>query len=404
MDYPTIQNLNDSVSGILTSTDLDNVTDLYGAYERAARTLIQKAYIPDSVGREEVVLYDGIYDYASPITMFGTKINDLRPQGNTRSAWDFVYKKPGEQFDREKKYLRNGAEVTVENDHSNPILRAVSTGPRQKIVIDAMNSLTGWSIATLSGQTTNHATNLSLDSTVFYNNNGSLRFNISAGGTHAYISKTLTSPLNLSDYQGVGVVFVPMRLPSATSITPIGIKIGSDSSNYYAVSVTEGFIGSFRVGEWLVMAFDLSLATTTGTPVITAMDFYEVDCTYDGTAQTNVYVGGMWISLPSPHTLLFQSAAIFQATGANASSTIVNGDDSIILNDAAYNLFLHEAAIAVAFNMGGKLSGGQIASINQILHGVRARNGAVIQFGLYDLYRSDNPNEQIQQTGNYYDD
>lgn len=397
MNYPTVQNLNDSVSGILTGTDLDNVTDLFGAYERAARTLVQKAYVPDSTARQEVVLYDGIYDYINPVSMFGTKINDLRPQGDTRNAWDFVYKKPGEQFDREKKYLRNGAEVTVENDRGVAILRAVSTAATPKIVLDAMNALTGWTVG-------GNAIGLTLDNTVFYDKNGSLRFNISASGTHATLFKTLTNPLNLTSYIGVGVIFVPVRLPSATSITPITVKIGSSSANYYSVSVTQGFLGSFRIGEWLILAFDLSLASTVGTPVPSAINYLDIDCTYDGTAQTNVYFGGMWISLPSPHTLLFQTAAFFQATGQLPAQSVQSITDSIILSDAAYNIFLYECANAVAFNMGGKLAGGTMSSINQILQGVRARNGAIIEYGLYDLYKADNPNEQIQQTGNYYDD
>lgn len=397
MDYPTIQNLNDSVSGILTGTDLDNVTDLYGAYQRAAAILRQSVYLPDSEGRQELVLYDGVTDYVMPSTSFGTTITDLRPQGNTRNAWDFVYKKPGEQFDREKKYLRNGSEIALESNRGVPIIRAVSTDTQQRVILDAMNSLTGWSAG-------GNAISLALDKTVFYDNNASLRFNISAGGTDANISKTLTSPVNLTDYIGVGLVFLEVRLPSATTITSVTVRVGSSASNYYQVTVTEAFISAFRVGEWLTLGFDLSTATTFGSPVATTMKYLYADCTYNGTALTNIYMGGMWVSLPSPHTLIFGSSAIFQHPDGSITGMIDNLTDAIILTPSAYNLYLHEAAAAVAFNMGGKLAGGQISNINQILHGVRGRTGALIQLGLYDLYKADNPNQNIQQTGNYYDD
>lgn len=396
----TVQNLKDSVSGILTGTDLDNVTDLNGCLERAARTVVQKAYIPDSLGREEIVLYDGVYDYPAPDTIFGTTVTDLRPQGNTRTPWDFVYKKPGQQFDREKKFLSNGAELAFENNKGISVARIVSTKPTKRIIIDSMSDKDDWIAENGAGTIYN-------DASVFYDNDSSIRFSGSSSTSEAGVSKTLDTSIDLTDYVGVGVAFLAIRLTDVSSINTNGIvlEIGNDANNVWSIKVTSSFIGSFQNDEWMVLSFDLATATTIGTVNPAKIDFEFIDINYNsGTGIANINLGGLWISLPSPHTMLFKSAAVFQQSGKNPALSIHDHNDTIILNDAAYNLLLYESAANVCFNMGGKLSGGQLSSINGVLHGIRARNGAVIQFGLYDLYRADNPDESVRNTGNYYDD
>ena len=73
------------------------------------------------------------------------------------------------------------------------------------------------------------------------------------------------------------------------------------------------------------------------------------------------------------------------------------------MNDAAYNLYEHECAIAVGLQEGGTLAEGLLATINSMLNGARARNGQVIQLGLYDKFRADNPSEDIRVGGSYYE-
>ncbi len=398
MALRTIDSLKNSIAGILTGTDLDDVTNLYGALERAARVLMQRAKMPEAVGLTSLNLYDGVIDYPSDQAMFGTEVIDIRPQGISRTSDDFPYKDTLVRFDRTKNYNPNGHKVTFEYQLGVPVMRVVSPYPTAKIVIDSMSATTGWS-------TGGNASGLTTDTTVFYQQPAALRFNLAAAGSQGFISKTLTQPLDLTDYQGVGVGFLAVSLPSSTAITSIGMRIGSDASNYYDVSNTTGFIGAWVTGNYLLIALDLALATKTGSPVITAMDYVRVYVNYDGTALTNVRLGGLWISLPQPSEVIYQTAAIFiNSTTGLLSQTISSDNDKLVLNDAAYVLYEHEAAIAIVQQNGGSLSSGIAASLAGELNGARTRTGAIITLGLYDLYRADNPAQGLKSYDNWYDD
>jgi len=68
-----------------------------------------------------------------------------------------------------------------------------------------------------------------------------------------------------------------------------------------------------------------------------------------------------------------------------------------MLNDAAYNLYVHESALTIAIQQGGTMESGYVQMLRGLLYGT---NNDV---GLYALYRSDNPSEQLRQIGTWYD-
>lgn len=397
----TIAQLKDGVSGLLTGTNLNNVTNLYGAFQRAARTVSQRASIPEASGRYKFMLYDGVIDYPTADTIFGGSLVDMRPQGDSRSAWDYVYKKPVEQFDRTKHLLPNGYQVAFEYDEGTPIMRVVSPKPTQRVILDNMDVTTGW----VAG---GNASGLALDTTVYYQQPAALRFNLAAAGSAGYLEKTATFAQDLTDYAGVGVAFLALMLPTggSTAVTSVALRLGNDSTHYYGVTATTAFFGSFEDGEYMLIPFDLATQTPVGTVTPSQVDYMRLTVNYNGTALTNMRMGGLWISLPSPTEMLFQSSAIFlsAATGSVPLQAITLDTDTVILNDSAYNIYEHECAAAVALQNGGTLASGVVADLNQTLNGVRSRNGAIIQYGLYDLYRAENPSQVIQTVGNWYDD
>ena len=81
----TVSQYKDSVAGILSGINLLKVADLNGAIERAARTLVQKADIPEASNIQNITLYSGVFNYPCDTRIFGTAITDIRPQGNTRA-------------------------------------------------------------------------------------------------------------------------------------------------------------------------------------------------------------------------------------------------------------------------------------------------------------------------------
>lgn len=382
----SVGQLKDEVAGLLQGTNLNNVTNLNGAIERAARVLVQQADVPEASGRETYMLYDGVYDYPAPGTIFGGAVNDLRPQGVSRTPLDYVYKQPIQLFDRTKALLPNGYSLTFEYRKGTGIMRVANTRARQKVLLDPMDSATGWSV----GGT---ASNLAVDETVYYQSPAGLRFNLTGAGTGS-LEKTLSSPIDLTSYQGVGVGFLAIDTPSATDLTSIEFRIGSDPSNYYSVTSTEGFLGSWVANDYLLVAFDLADATTVGSPVITAMDYLGVFIAHSA-SMSNMRTGYLFISLPSPNELLFQSAAVFMASGSNPSNTISDDNDSVILNDAAYTIFVHECALTISLQNGGSLSTPSVQMLTDTLHNKDR--------GLYVLYRANNPSNQLRSVGSYYE-
>lgn len=384
----TVLTLRDNVAAILSGIDLSSVADVTGAFERAARVFVQKAKIPETQQKQNTTLYSGVTDYTIDTDIFGTNIIDIKPQGISRQKSDFVFKKMQDDFDRIKEYNWSGTMATFDYQNGTPIIRIVSTLTQPKLTLDTMNDITGW---TASG----NASGLAEDQTFYYQNPASLRFNLASSGSQGILSKTISS-VDLTDYSGVGVVFLALEMPDANHITSVALRLGSDNSNYYSVTNTESTLGAFVAGEFMLIPFDLSTATTTLSPDITAIDYAGIYINYDGTAQTNVRVGGLWISLPTPAQILYSTAGLFKV-GDVVSNSITANTDEIILNDSAYTIYEYECALQILQQTGGTSTDAMTQRLDAIL------NGDSRQIGLYNAYRSENPSETLRSSGSYYD-
>lgn len=396
MALKTVANLRDSVAGILSGVDLNNVDDVNGCFERAASTLIQNADVPEASGIQNITLYSGVFDYACNPKIFGTAINDIRPQGISRNPSNFVSKVDQEDFDRTKDYyLPSGTRATFQYQNGSPIIRIVAPFPKTQVIVDPMSVVgTSPNAWTASGS----ASTPVADYTVFYETPASLRFTLTGASTGA-LTRTLQNPLSIADYQGVGVAFLAIRVPDGTDISGVQIKLGSDSGNYTSSTVqSAAFLGAFESDNWFLISFDMASGTDTGTPNWSAIDYVQVSILTTATI-TNARIGGLWLSLPSPAQILYQSAAIFLPTGTSVPlTTITATTDEIILTDPAYNIYLQECALSVLQNTGAGASDASSVKINETLHG----NGGTI-IGLYPLYRGDNPSQEIRTTGSWYD-
>jgi len=397
MALHTIANLRDSVAGLLSGIDINNVENLNGALERASRTLIQNADIPEASGIQNITLYAGVYDYVCDPRIFGTAINDIRPQGITRNYNNFPIKTDQETFDRTKKFQYSTETMATFEFHNGvPIIRITAPFPKQQVIMDPMNA-----IGTSPNQwvAAGSASNLVADYTDFYQSPASLRFTLT-GSSSGTLTKTLQSPLSMANYQGVGLAFLAIEIPTgatASDLTSMSLKIGSDNSNYNSVTATQGFLGAWVSGEWLLVSFDFSTASTVGTPDWSAIDYVQITLNHTGTF-TNFRVGGLFMALPAPAQILYQSSAIFLPTGTSTPlSTITATTDTIILTDAAYTLYEFEAAISICQQTGGTTGSAMVQTFRQMLNG-DGRNA-----GLYQMYRGDNPSQELRTLDSWYD-
>ena len=389
MALHTVGELKDEVSAILQNLNLDQVTNVNGALERAARTVVQQADIPEASGRQQIDLYGGVYYYPAPSTIFGGALNLIRRQGDASTPWDYNYKTDIDQFTRAKHFQPNG--YLIDFEYLNGVAQMGISTPATfpKLVIDSMSETTGWAVG-------GSASSLAQDTINYFQQPASLRFTLT-GSSSGYIEKTLTNAIDMSDYEGVGVVFLAIYTPGTTTLTNIDLRIGSDSSNYASVTETEGFMGAWIANNWLLVALDLATASNTGTPDFSAIDY--VRCTVNHTATlTNFRMGGLWTSLAAPHELLFQSSAIFLNSSGVPTQAISGDGNTIVLNDAAYNIYVHESALTIAIQQGGTLASAFVQMLRGMLYG-----GIGNDMGLYAMYRADNPSQELRTVGSYYD-
>ena len=383
----TVANMRDSVSGMLQGLNLNNVTNLYVAFERVARQLVLELSIPETIATQQFSLYDGVTDYQAPADMFATGIVDIRQQGTSRSPTDSVQKQYIGQWDRSKNWVSQGTKMTVEYDKGTGVLRVASSHTIPRIEIDPMTETTGWTAdgVVVSGLTTDVSTS--------WRSPSSLMLTATIGtGT---ITKTITST-DLTSYQTFSKAFLAFYAPDISDLAYVTLKIGSSASNYYQMQASTGTIRPFTSGLWQLASFDMETKTTVGTPDITKMTYAQVGFTSTGTIY-NLHVGGLWFSLPSPHELLYPTDAIFLPSGSTTPiQTITNNSDSIILNNSAYAIYEVKCAIEVSLQQGGSLSSGIMNALIQRLH------GSPNTIGMMQKYRADNPAQELRTVGSYY--
>lgn len=387
----TVSAYKDSVSGILSGMNINSVSDLDGTIERAARVLVQRADIPEASGIQNITLYQGVFDYECDTTIFGTAITDIRPQGISRPSWDTATKTTQQQFDRLKAYRPQGTTSTFQYENGVPIIRIKSPFSNQGNTLDPCTQIANW-VATGTASTP------IVDTSVYYQSPSSLRYTVTTGA--GILTDTLSSSIDLSSYEDVGVAFLANFIPTdSANLTSITLKIGSDSSNYNSVTATTPFIGTFTDNLWQLVAFDFATASQTGTPDWSAIDYIQITDNVTGTI-TNMRIGDLFISQPTPAQILFQSAAIFIPSGSTtALTTITSNTDTIILNDPAYNLFLYEGALAILENTSGGAGDAMYERISRKLNG----DGTDKNIGLYGMFRGDNPSEELRTTNSWYD-
>ena len=387
----TVADLKTSVSGLLGNIDLDNVTDLYGAFQRAANNAIQTAEFPEASGIQNISLYGGVYDYPIDTRLYETSITDIAPQGVSRPIWENTTKTNQQVFDRTKGYFSNGTRSTFKYQNGTPIIRIVTQGTQPQNTIDNMNEIGDWVAA-------GSASSLSINQASYYKTPASLKFTLT-GSSSGTLTETLSSSQDLSDYENIGVVFLAVYIPNASTLTSIQLKLGSSASAYASVTATQQFIGSFTSNNWQLVAFDMSTATNIGTPDWNAIDYVQLTFNHTGT-QTNFGVGNLFISMPVPYQIFYQSAAIFVPDGSEtASQYITDTTDIIILTTGAYQILTYECALAVMENTNGSDSG---TTYKQFQGTLGLDNGRNIVGGLYARYIGNNPSQQIRTVGSYY--
>jgi hypothetical protein len=248
-------------------------------------------------------LFQDVYSYTWPTDGKDMAFIDLQRQTTDRpklERWSLV----GEANFDQRKTLSEGLIAFTDRDFARKLLVSTQIDDRTLTVSPLDSTTSGGGTWTAVGD----ATNIRTDSQNYVKGNGSLEFDMNAGGTTAGVQNTALTTFDLTNYLANGSVFVWAYITTTTYITSFTLRLGSSSSNFYYQTVTATNEGTAFQQGWNLLRFDLNGSGTTGTPVIAS-------CTY---------------------------ASVFMTkTGAKPADTAYRFDNLMVKNGRFYNLIYY---------------------------------------------------------------
>lgn len=330
------------LEGMLHGTTLNQITNLYGVFNRAGRQVLLDVDPQETKRIVEFTnpIFYQVYDYECPTDLKGNKVIDIRPQ-TTRYPNDIYSQAYNQAFDVAKSWTWND-QFTINFNTAIKTIRINSPTLQQGVIVNQATGVTSngtWSVgggaASLQGNSINYV-----------NFGGSLQFNLSAGQASGYIENSTMSAQNLSNQLNQGTEFVFVYLPNPSSITSINLRWGSSSGNYYSRTVTTNQQGNAFITGWNQLAFNWNGATVTGSPNASAINYLRLTFNYDSTLQTGVLVNSFASRLGTILEIEYYSKYLFRdgVTGA-FKETVTADTDLVNLDTETYNLYLWQVCV-----------------------------------------------------------
>lgn len=338
----SIANVGADLEGILHGTTLNQVTNLYGVYNRAARQLLEDV---DPQETKRIVntsgpIFTGVFDYPLPADVKGNKIVDIRPQVSRqlRDVWLQTY---NQEFDVSKVPSLQD-QFTINFNTSLKTIRISAPFLPEPVLINDASTVSSNGTWSAGGG----ATTPTVDNQNFVLDGGSLMFNLAAGQATGYLENSTMNAVNLEDALNQATQFLYTYLPSATAVTAVEFRFGSGSSDYYSLSTSLTQQNTaFQVG-WNLLAYAWASMTVTGSPDPSAIDYIRVTWTYDGTLQTGVRLNAISSSLGNVLQLEYYSKYLFRDVSTGAyQETVTDTTNLVNLDTESYNLFLYQVAV-----------------------------------------------------------
>lgn len=238
------------------------LTDPQATMNAAVREAIGELRIRSTKRKMTLVpnLVNGPFLYPLPSDCLADAIIDIPAQA-TRYDGEFTLV-PAEQFMRNPQR----GDIAVDDYNGIRVLLIDSRTPDHSVTIDPIT------VEDSGGGNTwdafGDAENVRTDSDQYITGSGSVAFDIDAtAGTTAGIEKTDLPSVDLSEFIGhVGLFVTYARLTSATGVTNLKLRLGSNNLNYYEFTITVRLDGTALVAGQNPVGFDALTYTTTGSP------------------------------------------------------------------------------------------------------------------------------------------
>lgn len=324
----------------------ESVTDVDGLIAEAARNVLLMIDPMETkrVAQLSNAIYDQVYSYALPADLKGDKILDIRPQGS-RLQSDIANQTYSQNFSIHKDSDTFSIEM-------NSGVKTISLNKPQTaaIVLNACDGVATNGTWAVGG----NGTDIAADTLNKISGNASIKFNISASGSSAYVENPTMSAQDLTSIENDGAIFTWVYIPNTSNITSVSIRFGSSSSDYWSSSVTATQDNTAFVVGWNLLRFDWSGLTATGTPDSSAVDYIRVTFAYDGTAVSSVRVDSIVAQLGKIYELVYYSKYLFKSSAGVWQEEPLDDGDIINLDVEGRNLLLYECCYLVGQEFGGE--------------------------------------------------
>jgi hypothetical protein len=325
---------NDTVKAVLNDVDL--------------RSQMRKAALSPN-------LFDEVYRYSAPSDLKGDKIIDIQPQikRNRHLCWKLVTQEEFDRYKGEERIDKYGDPITINNSEwvGNNLVSIERDDLTNKLLLSRPIDDEEISISSLDSTTAGGGTwtafgdgeNLTQDSDNYIRGSASLNWDIDdSGGTTAGIYNDDVDTFDISDYKSVGSAFVWAYITSTTNLTNYILRIGSDSSNYYYITITTNNEGNSFEAGWNLLRFDFENKSTTGTPDDDACDYVALYMTKDGakTSETDYRFDNLVLKIGDHYDCKYYSRYGWQNNGGTWIEEATTTTDLLNCESDEYELFL----------------------------------------------------------------
>ncbi len=159
-----------------------------------------------------------------------------------------------------------------------------------------------------------------------------------------YIENSTLYPIDLSASENQSSFFTWVYVPVAADLTSVGLRIGSDATNYWEGTVTQTQQGTAFVNGWNLCQFQWASMTVNGTPDSSAISYARVTLNMTASA-TAVKVNGLNSILGTILAYEYYSKFLFRDAATGVYQETVTDDSNLInLDTESYNLLTNKVA------------------------------------------------------------
>lgn len=327
-----ITSLKADLEACLHGTTLNQITNLDGLLDRAARDVLSDCD-PNETMRYSapVPIHTGVFSYSCPSDLKGNRIFDIRPQVN-RQPWQGSAQTFSKPFDMLKGCTIGGAFFNVKWDQYVKSLE-IAVNQQPVFLLNSCDTYDGngtWTAGT-------NISSVATDNLNFVEGSGSVRFALAGSG---YIENSTMDDIDLSTLNPEGELYLWVWMPTGSDFTSVSLRWGSSSSAYWSASATVAQDGTAFQNGWNLLSFAWP-SSSTGSPDDTAVDYLRVS--FVTTASQNpVRIDGVTASLGTEFLVCYYSKCLFRDAVTGAFIENVTDDTNLInLDTDSYQIFFN---------------------------------------------------------------